>query len=44
MPIHLKEVNSLRELKKFIRFPFDLYRGNKYWIPPYTLHLESVLS
>jgi ribosomal protein S18 acetylase RimI-like enzyme len=34
MSIHLKEANSLGELKQFIRFPFELYRGNQYWIPP----------
>jgi len=34
MPIIIKEVDSQRELKRFIRFPFKLYRNSKYWVPP----------
>ena len=32
--VQLHEVNSRNDLKKFIRFRYDLYRGNKYWCPP----------
>ncbi len=32
--IVVKEVRSKRQLKTFIRFPFDLYRDNPYWVPP----------
>jgi len=32
--IKIKQVIGKRELKKFIHFPFDLYKGNEYWIPP----------
>ncbi len=34
MTIQLKEVLTHHDLKKFIEFPFSLYRGNKYWVPP----------
>ncbi|MBE0539402.1 MAG: hypothetical protein IH620_06790 [Ignavibacterium sp.] len=34
MSLILKEVSSKKQLKKFIAFPYDLYRGNKYFIPP----------
>jgi len=34
MSIILKEVNSKRELKQFIKFQFSLYQENKYWVPP----------
>lgn len=34
MPIAIKQVNTRKELKQFICFPFQLYRHNKYWIPP----------
>jgi len=34
MPIVLKEATSLRDLKKFVLFPFSLYKNNEYWIPP----------
>lgn len=33
MDIQIKEVTSLKELKSFINFPFELYRGNLYWVP-----------
>jgi len=32
--IQIKEVNSRRELKKFVSFQYSLYGGNKYWVPP----------
>lgn len=34
MSIVLKEVRSARDLKRFIYFPFSLYEGNPYWVPP----------
>jgi len=34
MSIEIKEVIDLKDLKKFVRFPFSLYKNNKYWIPP----------
>jgi hypothetical protein len=32
--ITIKEAISKKELKEFIKFSFDLYKGNPYWIPP----------
>ena len=32
--ILISEVNSKRELKQFVKFPFQLYKNNKYWVPP----------
>jgi hypothetical protein len=32
--IALKKVSSKGELKKFVKFPFSLYKNNKYWVPP----------
>ena len=34
MSIAVSVVESKAELKKFIRFPEVLYRGNPYWVPP----------
>ena len=31
--IEIRKVNSRRELKKFVDFPFQLYKGNPYWCP-----------
>ncbi len=30
----LKEVLTKKELKQFVKFPFTLYKNNKYWVPP----------
>lgn len=32
--IHVKEISGQREMKQFVKFPFSLYKGNPYWIPP----------
>ncbi|HPC38690.1 MAG TPA: GCN5 family acetyltransferase [Exilispira sp.] len=32
--IEIREVKTLKELKQFIKFEFDLYKNNKYWVPP----------
>lgn len=34
MPIEIREVNTKTNLKKFVRFPFTLYKNSEYWIPP----------
>ncbi len=32
--ISIKEAISKSELTNFVKFPFSLYKGNKYWVPP----------
>ncbi|MBT8394279.1 MAG: GTP cyclohydrolase, partial [Bacteroidia bacterium] len=32
--ITIKEVHSKKGLKKFVKFPFKLYKDSKYWVPP----------
>ena len=32
--IFLKKVSNKKELKNFVMFAFELYKGSKYWIPP----------
>ena len=32
--ITVKKVTSRKEMKDFVRFPFSLYKDNKYWVPP----------
>ena len=32
--ITIKEMSSKKELKQFVKFPFKLYKNNKYWVPP----------
>lgn len=42
--ITIKEVTTPKELKKFIMFPFSLYKGNNYWVPPMLLDENKVLN
>jgi len=34
MTIELREVKKLRDLKKFVLFPFALFKDDKNWVPP----------
>ncbi|MEI6173759.1 MAG: hypothetical protein WCR01_08400 [Bacteroidota bacterium] len=34
--LEVRKVTSRRALKKFVEFPFSLYKHNKYWCPPLT--------
>lgn len=32
--IEIREVKDKKGLKRFVMFPFGLYKGSKYWVPP----------
>lgn len=32
--IEVKEISSKKDLKKFVTFPFSLYKDSPYWVPP----------
>jgi len=32
--ITIKKVTSKADYKQFVNFPFNLYKGNNYWVPP----------
>lgn len=34
MSVQIREVTNKKDLKDFISFPFELYKKDKYWIPP----------
>lgn len=34
MSIEIKEVKSRAEAKQFVNLPFEIYKGNKCWVPP----------
>jgi hypothetical protein len=44
MSITISIVGSRAELKRFIRFPGRLYRGNPYWVPPLVMDEIDTLS
>jgi hypothetical protein len=31
---YLEEVKNKKDLLAFVRFPWQIYRGNPYWVPP----------
>ncbi len=35
--VKIREVESLRDLKRFVKFPFDLFAGDPRWVPPLIL-------
>lgn len=42
--IEVKAIESKKELKQFVRFPHDLYKGNAYWVPPLDMDEMKTLS
>ena len=44
MQIRKIDTNQKRDVRKFIRFPFQLYKGNKFWVPPLISDMELVLD
>ncbi len=34
MSIIIREISDKKDLKKFVQLPFDIYKGNDYWVPP----------
>ena len=44
MDVKVREVKARKDLKRFVRFPFALYRGNPYWIPPLIKNELDTLS
>jgi GNAT superfamily N-acetyltransferase len=37
MSIEIKPVTGMRGLKEFVSFPYSLYSGNPFWVPPLRL-------
>lgn len=37
MTVQIKEVTTLKGLRKFVLFPFQLYKNNPYWVPLLSL-------
>lgn len=44
MSIEIREVGDRRGLRRFIRFPFSLYRNNEYWVPPLLMDEWNTLD
>ena len=33
MSVEIREVRTIRDLKKFVRYPLTLYKDNPYYVP-----------
>ncbi len=44
MEISIKKVDTKNDLRKFINYPYSLYKGNKFWCPPMHLDEKNTLS
>lgn len=44
MSVRIVPVASRRDLKRFVKFPMELYRGNPYWIPQLTRDEMELLT
>ncbi len=42
--VEVKRVETKRDLKDFILFPFILYKGDKNWVPPLISEVEETLN
>lgn len=40
----VRPVRSAADLNRFIAFPYDLYRGDPYWVPPLRMEVRKMLS
>jgi hypothetical protein len=44
MAVSIKKVETKSDLRRFINFPYSLYKGNKFWCPPMFLDEKKTLS
>src|SRR5689334_21067713 len=34
MPVTIKPCSDAKDFKAFVQFPYDLYKSNRFWVPP----------
>lgn len=44
MSITIQEVNNLRDLRKFVNFPYDLYANDPHWVPSIRKNVLNTLN
>jgi len=44
MSIEIKTVESKKDLKTFVKFPFKIFRDNKYWVPQLILDEMEIFN
>lgn len=44
MIINISKVENKKDLMKFIKFPWEIYKGDKYWVPPLIIDRKKLLD
>lgn len=44
MQVRKIDLLNKKDVRKFIQLPFDLYRGNPYWVPPMRSDMKFILN
>ncbi|HVH61775.1 MAG TPA: hypothetical protein VM709_15635 [Candidatus Sulfotelmatobacter sp.] len=44
MPLEVVTADSKQALKEFIEFPYSLYRGDPFWVPPLRIAVKELLN
>ncbi|MFQ5604514.1 MAG: hypothetical protein ACE5HS_14690 [bacterium] len=44
MNVEIKSVTSKRELKQFIKLPWQIYHDDPHWVPPLILDMKNILN
>ncbi len=42
--IKIREVKNASDLKRFIRFPWKIYKGDRYWVPPILFERKAFFN
>ena len=42
--ITVKPVTTKSELNQFIKFPWKIYKDDKYWVPPLLMEQKTLLN
>ena len=44
MAVNIRKVENKKDLMKFINFPWEIYKGDKYWVPPLIIDRKKLLD
>lgn len=42
--VHIEKVSSKKDLLEFIKFPWQIYKDDKYWVPPLIYDRKKILD
>jgi hypothetical protein len=44
MSVEIKEVKTKSDIKQFVKLPFEIYKNNKFWVPPIIADEQKALT